>query len=728
MGKNKKQASKKASNKGLNKKIVDYFKEKKKNKTCVKKPIRFVRYKNQTSENSYFTRNPLSLRTQLIVALVLPVVMIIIIGTSAYKKSSKALTESYENSIMQVLSLITENMDNVLMDARADCTEISMAPEVKEYLNVYMPIDDLELSKLKISIARQFSTKQSLNTYIKNITLIPSTDKRDIVTINSKSNGVKYDERIYEEIKSKKQGSGLFTWFVGHEVTDEIFEWDSDETIFSGMMVFGAGNIILLDISKYAVLDLIGKTAIEDTSSASIITLDNEWLHKGLTKTPIYNTDFYNKAIEGDSLKGSSYVRLKGKSYLFIYQLLDFMPGMVSTIVPKNTVISEALDIRRSVTIYIIVALVVLIGFFVFMMVGIRDSMKKITTALNETAKGNLSVSINTKGNTEFSRIAKHLSDMIKNTKKLIVDVKAIIQNIFVSAQYIDEVTTSVARSTEKVRVSMDEIVQGSKIQTESANICLDNMMELSTRINNTTESSKRILNIAEDTKSKLNELKVTFEDLKNESKQGAAVSKTITLDVEKLVKESMTISEYVNKLKSVANQTKLLSLNATIEASRAGEHGKGFAVVADEIQTLSNNSLQVSTFIEDSVNHIFDMTQGVDSSTKIELSINNKQLERVEETQEDVFEMVRYMENLIENIQNVTEEMNNINVARKNTLEAVESISSIIEESAATSEEVNKAVLQQAEKTEVLDSSSASLQDNMNHLHAAISKFKIKS
>ncbi len=702
------------------------FKINKQKKANIKKPVRFIRYKNQTSENTYFTRNPINLKTQLITALLLPIIIIIVFGTSSYIKASNALNNNYEKSNMRMLSLITENIDSVLKDIRADCAEMAVNSDINKYLKSYLNDENsLESYKLKDNIANMFITKQTLNSYIKNIALVPVSKENKIITIQSTD--IKNDGSVYKELISHKTNMGTFTWFVGHEKTDAAFNWNADDTLFSAMMLIPGGDILLLDISKQAVMELIGKISTDDTCSVSLVTLNNEWIYNGLTRTPIKDTEFYQNAYMHQEPFGTEYVKIDGESYLFMYVMTKSLSGMITSLIPEDTVIAEALHIKNAVIIYVIIALILLVSFSVFMMFGIQSSMHKITDALNETAKGNLAIEINTKGNTEFSILAKRLADMVNNTKKLVLDVKNIIQNIFTSAQHIDEVTKSVNKSSEEISAAMQEIVIGSQEQTKSANICLDNMVKLSTRINNTTTNSQEVLALAEDTKNKLTNLKFTFDELKEQSTEGANISKDITFDVEKLVAQSTSIAEYITKINDVARQTKLLSLNATIESTKAGVHGKGFAVVADEIKILSENSLKVSALIEKAVYEIFNMTRAVDKSTKSGLSINNEQVKKVEKTQTEVIEMVEAIDNLILKIQKVNDEMEYINDDRQNTLNAIESISAVLEESASTSEMINTSILEQAQEVNALHTSSNNLHKDMNNLHEAISKFKIK-
>ena len=96
-----------------------------------------------------------------------------------------------------------------------------------------------------------------------------------------------------------------------------------------------------------------------------------------------------------------------------------------------------------------------------------------------------------------------------------------------------------------------------------------------------------------------------TVGDLTLKTKATTEISKVIVREIEKLEKLSENVGSFVNIINDISEQTNLLSLNASIEAARAGDAGKGFAVVASEIRKLADESKEATKKVESIVEEI---------------------------------------------------------------------------------------------------------------------------
>jgi methyl-accepting chemotaxis protein len=156
------------------------------------------------------------------------------------------------------------------------------------------------------------------------------------------------------------------------------------------------------------------------------------------------------------------------------------------------------------------------------------------------------------------------------------------------------------------------------------------NLVELATRLNASTEE---IASVMEEVAASASEISASEGQLVDRVKQVANIS--------------MEINKVLDFIKSVADQTKMLGLNAAIEAARAGEHGRGFGVVAEEIRKLSDQSKetadQIRKLLKESNGHI----QSVNEASNNTLKQSQEQAAATEEVTASVMEMATLAEKL---------------------------------------------------------------------------------
>ena len=150
-------------------------------------------------------------------------------------------------------------------------------------------------------------------------------------------------------------------------------------------------------------------------------------------------------------------------------------------------------------------------------------------------------------------------------------------------------------------------------------------------------------------------------------------------------VKRIQAATEFIT---SIAEETNLLSLNASIEAARAGESGKGFAVVAGQIKKLSEQSNQSSKEIEETAKELQD-----DSSKAVEImeemqKIIISQSESMSETQKVVEEVISQISNSMQSIRQIKDSTENLASTRNEVLQAVEDLSAIAQDNVSGTKE----------------------------------------
>ena len=218
----------------------------------------------------------------------------------------------------------------------------------------------------------------------------------------------------------------------------------------------------------------------------------------------------------------------------------------------------------------------------------------------------------------------------------------------------------------------------------------------------------------------------VTIEELKKISEEVGSSVDIIAELTEQTNESAKTIREAAEFISEIADETNLLSLNASIEAARAGEAGKGFAVVADEIQKLAVQSNEASSRIDKIVNTlIVDAEQVVNAMEQMQFVIS-KQNQYINSTEKSVSEVMDEINVSIQKIRNIERRTQELEIARKEMVGMIAGLSDIADCNVTNTQETSKVITDVSECFKEVEQSAANLRGTADILEENMKKFKI--
>ena len=298
--------------------------------------------------------------------------------------------------------------------------------------------------------------------------------------------------------------------------------------------------------------------------------------------------------------------------------------------------------------------------------------------------------SIRVDSNDEIGKMKKAFNDTQDALKNIIGTLKDTSNGLLNASNTMSSGTKATATGVDGVSSASLDLANASTAMAQDVTDINTNMAELGAIMERSVSSAAALSDASNEIGSVSKEGNKVVEELADINNRSLTAFQSIFDAISEVEKSADEISSASEMISSIANQTNLLSLNASIEAARAGDAGKGFAVVADEIRQLSDQSKESVDQINEILGRLHESTNGAIEKSNVVKSMVDKQNEAVAQTKESfssIVASVSTVENAIADIEIINNELNG---KTKVIEDSVSSLSAISQENAATSEELS--------------------------------------
>ena len=335
------------------------------------------------------------------------------------------------------------------------------------------------------------------------------------------------------------------------------------------------------------------------------------------------------------------------------------------------------------------------------------DSIHKIINKKDETGSIGQSVSLLQEKLAAVIRKIIDSTQALHNTSNGLSvnasETNNVISQVEKSITEIAHGATSQAQETQKA--SEDVIVMGNMIK-DSAN----EVESLSANAKNVMEAGNHALHILEE----LNGInQKTKDSMRTIWEQTNATNESV-----------LKIKNATDIITDIAEETNLLSLNASIEAARAGEMGKGFAVVAEQIKKLAEQSSESAKEIAQTINILITESNKTVEVMKDVAEVIEKQDEKVNETENSFRDVKQGIDNSIAGIEVISEKTRRLDEARIRVVDAVQNLTAIAEENAASTQETSAAASMVGEYMNNVSTDAVELNNLAKTLNDVVAEF----
>ncbi len=326
----------------------------------------------------------------------------------------------------------------------------------------------------------------------------------------------------------------------------------------------------------------------------------------------------------------------------------------------------------------------------------------------------------------ETGRMARALDHLISELIDVINEIKENSSSLMDAADGLNTNASETATTMEQVESAINDIAQGATSQANETQQATENVIVMGNMIRDTNEGMNRLISFACSMRETTEHAQEILNDLKTVNSKAEKYIDVIAEQTNTTNESALKISEATKLITSIAEETNLLSLNASIEAARAGEQGRGFGVVAAEIQKLAEQSNESAKRIEEVIQELLlDSEKAVETMYDVK-EIIHSQSDHVEQTEIAFGQLTDCMEQSINGLNEISEKTTSLDQARTNVVDIVQSLTAIAEENAAGTEETSASATEVAAIVEDISDKSNSLREVAKLLDEHMNIFKL--
>ncbi len=456
----------------------------------------------------------------------------------------------------------------------------------------------------------------------------------------------------------------------------------------SGVKMDGASSI-LVDTADGTILSSPDSSMV----GANIEKQDSSLL-KGIAKE-ISDRKYINGAIAGNMV---SYRSISGTAWVLI------------SYAPESLILADVNSLGRILLVVGAVAVILLIVLISVMVTRIFRPLNEITKDIIAMSSGDFTIEVRNKSNDEIGVMSNKVAEFVESMRGMLSSINResdklkdqsdnsnhVSRSMYSASQSQSEAMEGLNNTVDQLAIAVNEIAENATTLAQVVSDTRDNSDRADASMRETVE-------ITQKGRDDMQKLGSAMDQIKSANAQ-------LVASINQVGEASEEITKIVGMISEIADETNLLSLNASIEAARAGEAGRGFAVVASEIGNLANNSAQSAS----DINQLIQQVRGLIDNVVGQAEASAKSIDANSEL---IHTAVVNFDTIYENIKKSNEELSSVVQNIQKVEDVATNVAAISEEQAASTDEILQTSKDMVEHANDITRSSQDVADNSHEL-----------
>lgn len=665
------------------------------------------------------------------------IAVVLTLGVLSYTKARNTIKDHASEANRQTIIQTAEKMDILLSQYEKIAVQLFFDPQFQEDLTaLHTAKTSTEQFVANTALNQKLATQTVSDNHIVSIYLIPEDDRMDVIREGA---GKLADQDIrtkewyrqvllnlteYTPVFAVDSSAFQYSWFpasIANEDNTNIvfarsFENMGDSERYTLMLELKSE--VVREAFKQVHLGIESK--IQLVSENGIVIASSAPEEEG--RTSAYSFISASKAdtssLEVDGPDGADLLAVFGSLNNADWKLTGMVP--IQQLVASANSILQTTFIAAGFT----VILAILIG--LWMVRKIAGPLIRLKDLMVKGAQGDLRVRTEYASSNEIGQLSSSFNEMMEQITDLVFQTAEITGEVLGTAEELGQASRKTAASAEDIAMSTEEIASGAESLAHEAERGNELTVLITHQMSTVIEANKKMDSDAKKVGESSKEGVTQLERLLELNGQTGEEIQALSLKMYRLKETASSAIKMLDVMKSITQQTNILSLNAGIEAARAGEAGQSFRVVADEIRGLAYQSKESIALVASIAENIMNETNETIHVLNAFVPQFEHQTAFVNHTSKIFIAVQRQMEKFMESLGQVSESIESLSRSQNIMSESMISVSTVAEQSSATSEEVASVSSEQQAVSTHLLTLTTKLENVSSRLRQKLSAFKL--